>query len=114
MKGGHVEILLLSKNELLDFEPDKDELVIDLVDGKFSLTTYEKTLHQWARFATKYSIDDVKKRIFKRWLAKAKKVNLDKLIKNINKVYIVTEDGKETAYSKYMKGFLIWFIDNTK
>ena len=103
-----MEILLIAKERLEGFTPNETELVFDLVDGIFALPVYEKTLHQWSRASTKYSINTAKKRIFNRWKSIAKKVDLGTKLKNVKKIYIVTEDGKSTKYSDYLKKFIIW------
>ena len=102
---------VIPKFEIPKIAQQKDSIVIDLVDGAFAPTQYEKELWVWGVGATKYNRVAAKKRLSKRWLRLAKKVDLLNKLDGKD-VYIATLDGRETIFVQFFRKFVDYLKKN--
>ena len=96
---------VISKVDIPKIAQQENSIVIDLADGAFAPTQYEKELWVWGVGATKYNRTAAKQRLSKRWMRLAEKLDLLNKLDGKD-VYIATFDGRETVFVTFFKKFV--------
>lgn len=104
---------IIAKKDIAKYAQKENALVIDLVEGAFAPTRYEQELWSWGLGATKYTRKTAKKRISKRWMHIAEKLNLLDALAGKD-VYIATYDGSKTIYAQFFEKFVEYLKNHSQ